>query len=218
MRLVAFVLLLLGAGWLFQRVRRYLIGFVSAEDFSYWVHCLITVKENGGTVTIRHPESRAMIRIERAEGGSEDRCRLFLDIPRTSWSEQMRGVISEFFEGRNLSYCEPADRKNVILRVQFSVDSIWNEASGAVVASTVRDLFSVIGVARDARFRLQTSGANSPRLFEKKAPDWIGGDSAVLRWYARKFSNGYRVARTEERKCQEEPETVERDQGWRDRQ
>ena len=185
------VSLLLGA-WLVQRLRSHLVGFVSRQEFGYWIHCLITVKENGGTLTIVEPKSRAMVRIERSAGDSESNCELFMDIPRTSWSETMLETIVEFFETRNLPHSEPMDRSNVILRVRFRIDDIWDDASGASVARTAQDLFDFVGISRKARYRLQTAGVNSLRLYERKAPAWLEGNSGVLRAIAKKVSRNDR--------------------------
>ena len=179
------VSLLLGA-WLVQRLRLHLIGFVGRDEFGYWVHCLITVKENGGNLTILEPKTGAMVRIERSAGESEDSCELFLDIPRTSWSEKMLETIVQFFETKDLPHFEPVDRRNVISRVRFRIDDIWDDASGASVARAAQDLFDFVGIPRKARYRLQTGGVNSLRLYERKAPAWLEGDSSVLRAVAKK--------------------------------
>lgn len=181
-------LLLFLCVWLVQRRRSRLLQLIGSDEFAYWIRCLITVKEDGGALTIRDQKSGAMVRLGRARSDSDSSCELFLDIPRTSWSETMRDAIVEFLEGKRLSFLEPDDRMDVLLRVPFRIPNIWDEGAGLAASRTTQELLVAVGVPREARFDVRTSGPNSVRLLQRKAPSWIEGDSLVLKSVAKKVS------------------------------
>lgn len=171
-------------------VRRALTIYVDRGGFDHWVLSLMRVQKDGGTLTIAAVGSRAMLRFERSADDSENSCVLYLDVPRTSWSERKIETISAFLSAKGIDWSEPLDRKNVILRVRTRVPDIWNENAGVDASRLAREIFDAAGVPSTARFKISSQGENSMRLLARKAPEWREGESAVLRFVARQAIRG----------------------------
>jgi hypothetical protein len=159
---------------------------VTGHEFEHWIHSLMKVKKDGGTLTLSHVGSSALIRFTRA-AGHDAKCDLLIDVPRASWSEDRVAALRQLFERRGMEFFEPTENKGVLLRVRLGVTDIWDAASGAAGARIAQEVFSVMGAERHAEFRIAMKGENSARVWGPAAERLREGGNPVLRDIGRRI-------------------------------
>jgi hypothetical protein len=184
-------------------LRRSLAIHVAREDFESGVHALMKMKKDGGTMTLAQVgQQGVLVRFERSNG-LEDQCDLFIDVPRTRWSERNLAKLREMFEQSGLEHFQPPDRPNVLMRTQLRCSDIWDEASGAAGARIAQHIFDACGVDRGARFKVSTTGENSARVWRGLATQWKDGSNTIGRSVGTKLIDQIEAEKQDASKRQE---------------
>ena len=168
--LVGFMLLLIRS-----RLRE-----VDQFQFEHCIRGLLLMKKDGGSLTVSHRGSPAIVRFWRA-AGRDRHCDLLLDVPRTSWAEERLSAIRDLLDRRDLLYFEPPENKGVLLRVRLRVTDIWDPAAGADGARIAQEIFKILGAEDKAKYAITTKGENSIRVWGSTAKGWVEKESPVLR-------------------------------------
>ena len=176
------------AAWLFAR---WWLARCSDGDFERWIHSLVQVKVDGGALDFYHVGSPFLMRVRRM-GGSCGACEVWVDLPRTGWSESRRDVIDDLLRDDEIGAFEPGDSPGVLLRVRTSCSDLDSPASIASAARAARAIARAFGVGRDAKYRMKMTGANSSRVWSAQARSWKNSRNPFARWLGAAIERGTR--------------------------
>lgn len=161
---------------------------VDVLEFSHWIHSFLKIKKDGGSMTVSHVGSSVFIRFHR-KSEVKDGCLLLVDVPRARWSESLESVLWSLADLREFNATEPHEDTSVLMRVELPIHNVCDESSGAAGARLAQELFDVLGVSGDAKFRVAMTGANSTRVWRPITQTWREGDSAALRFIGKRIDD-----------------------------
>lgn len=157
-----------------------LLPKVTWYEFESWVHHLLLMKKDGGTVTLSHCGSPLTLRFRR-DAGTKRGCDVLVEVPRAPWSEAKLDALRETLERHEIAAVPQPDDADVLLCVRLNVPDIWDRASGAAAARVGQHLFEALGLDRNARFTGTREGQGSAKVWRDVAVRWAEGENRFLR-------------------------------------
>lgn len=136
------------------------------EEFAGLLYSLLIIKEDGGSLHLKHRESDVTLDFFRGQGATTNGANILLVIPRAPWSVKckdklFRTLVSNQYE---VKLIDDPDAP-VLAGIKIVVEDIWVKWSGATAARAAHLVLDTVGIPREAKFNLTLRGNASTRYF-----------------------------------------------------
>jgi hypothetical protein len=134
-------------------------------DLEHGVKSLLVLKENGGSLDVRHRTSPFWMQIFR-ESGDDSKADLVVSIPRVSWAEARLPELHGLFSRQGVAYTAEAGQlahDSSLVEARVHVPYIWRPEAGAEAARVAHLVLDLYDLQPAELFDFRLEGAPSNR-------------------------------------------------------